>query len=483
MKPTLLSFTSLLIYLGLVLSPLGISTQLDLPNRPWMDQISSNLGMLAFNIILLEFLSTGRIKIISKLLGIDWVLQVHQLFARTAVLLLVVHPFMYSLPGRPAYSPGPANESYLGLSSNPFISGLVGLIILGMMGGLAITRNKSESKYETWRATHAIMAIAVALLGFHHTIHAGRFAQEPSMHLYWQVALGLAMLSIAWVYLVRPMIQSMNAYQVVSIKEKSHHIWELVIQHGRNKIASYKAGQFAWLKIGGAAPLYENPFSIASCSNGQSSQMKFLIKDVGDFTHQVTELKVGDKIYVDAPYGNFGHDIFSSQPNEIVLIAGGVGIAPIASLLGKMAENEQSRFTDKKIILIYGNRITEQIIDIHQMVNLNSLKQFELIHVITEPDASWKGLIGVLDKTSLEKILKSSDININTAQYFVCGPAVMIDSVENALAELGVSLNQIDSEKFQYDFSQKNARNRLSLASWLAATGALIASAIYWVNR
>ncbi|MEY4699525.1 MAG: hypothetical protein RIR85_945, partial [Pseudomonadota bacterium] len=67
-----------------------------------MDQISSNLGMLAFNIILLEFLSTGRIKIISKLLGIDWVLQVHQLFARTAVLLLVVHPFMYSLPGRPA---------------------------------------------------------------------------------------------------------------------------------------------------------------------------------------------------------------------------------------------------------------------------------------------------------------------------------------------------------------------------------------------
>ena len=483
MKPTLLSFTSILIYLGLVLSPLGISTQLDLPNRPWMDQISSNLGMLAFNIILLEFLSTGRIKIISKLLGIDWVLQVHQLFARTAVLLLVVHPFMYSLPGRPAYSPGPANESYLGLSSNSFISGLVGLIILGMMVGLAITRNKSESKYETWRATHAIMAIAVALLGFHHTIHAGRFAQEPSMHLYWQVALGLAMLSITWVYLVRPMIQSMNAYQVVSIKEKSHHIWELVIQHGRNKIASYKAGQFAWLKIGSAAPLYENPFSIASCSDGQSSQMKFLIKDVGDFTHQVTELKVGDKIYVDAPYGNFGHDIFSSQPNEIVLIAGGVGIAPIASLLGKMVENEQGRFTDKKIVLIYGNRITEQIIDIHQMVNLNSLKQFELIHVITEPDTSWKGLIGVLDKTSLEKILKSSDININTAKYFVCGPAVMIDSVENALAELGVSLNQIDSEKFQYDFSQKNARNRLSLASWLAATGALIASAIYWVNR
>ena len=483
MKPTLLSFTSLLIYLGLILAPLGISTHLGLPNRPWMDQVSTNLGMLAFNIILLEFWSTGRIKIISKLLGIDWVLQVHQLFARTAVLLLVAHPFMYSLPGRPAYSPGPANESYLGLSSNSFISGLVGLIILGIMVGLAITRNKSESKYETWRAIHAIMAIAVALLGFHHTVHAGRFAQEPSMHLYWQIALGLALLSIAWVYVVRPVMQSMNTYQVVSIKEKSHHIWELVIQHSRNKIASYKPGQFAWLKIGSVAPLYENPFSIASCPNSQSSQMTFLIKDIGDFTHQVTELKAGDKIYIDAPYGNFGHGIFSNQADEIVLIAGGVGIAPIASLLGEIAKNVQGGFTDKKIVLIYGNRITEQIVDIHQMVNLSSLNNFELIHVITEPNASWKGLTGVLDKVSLEKILKSSGINTQTAQFFVCGPAVMIDSVENALAELGVNLGQIDSEKFQYDFSQKNARNRLSLGSWLVATGALIASAIYWVNR
>ena len=483
MKPTLLSFTSLLIYLGLILAPLGISIHLDLPGRPSLDQVSTNLGMLAFNIILLEFWSTGRIKIISRLLGIDWVLQVHQLFARTAVLLLVAHPFMYSLPGRPAYSPGPANESYLGLSSNSLISGLVALIVLGIMVGLAITRNKSESKYETWRATHAIMAIAVALLGFHHTVHAGRFAQEYTMHLYWQIALSLALLSVAWVYLARPLIQSIHAYQVISIKETSHRIWELVIQHQRNKIASYKAGQFVWLKLGSTTPLYENPFSIASCSDDQSSQMKFLIKEVGDFTHQVTELKVGDKIYVDGPYGNFGHEIFSNNSNEIVLIAGGVGIAPILSLLKQITQSNDPQLLNKNIVLIYGNRIREQIVNVDQMVDVSSLKSFELVHVITEPDTSWHGLTGVLDKVSLEKILTSSNIKINTAQYFVCGPAVMIDSVENALADLGVSLGQIDSEKFQYDFGQKNARNRLSLANWLLATGALIASAIYLISH
>jgi ferredoxin-NADP reductase len=165
------------------------------------------------------------------------------------------------------------------------------------------------------------------------------------------------------------------------------------------------------------------------------------------------------------------------------LIAGGVGIAPILSLLKQIAKSNDPQLLNKKIVLIYGNRIREQIVQIDQMMDLTSLKNFELAHVITEPDASWHGLTGVLDKVSLEKILKSSAININTAQYFVCGPAVMIDSVENALANLGVSLGQIDSEKFQYDFTQKNARNRLSLANWLLATSALIASAIYLVNR
>jgi len=134
-------------------------------------------------------------------------------------------------------------------------------------------------------------------------------------------------------------------------------------------------------------------------------------------------------------------------------------------------------------VLIYGNRIRAQIVNVDQMVDVSSLKSFELVHVITEPDTSWHGLTGVLDKVSLEKIMTSSNIKINTAQYFVCGPAVMIDSVENALADLGVSLGHIDSEKFQYDFGQKNARNRLSLANWLLATGALIASAIYLVSH
>jgi hypothetical protein len=55
----------------------------------------------------------------------------------------------------------------------------------------------------------------------------------------------------------------------------------------------------------------------------------------------------------------------------------------------------------------------------------------------------------------------------------------MIDSVERALETMGTALSQIESEKFQYDFTQKNARNRLSLILMGLASSALCLSAIY----
>ncbi len=97
MKFSLISITALISYLLLVFLPLGIAQTLSLPERPFTDQLSSALAILGFNIILLEFLSTGRIKVLSTFLGVDWVLQVHQLFARTAVIFLAIHPFIYTL--------------------------------------------------------------------------------------------------------------------------------------------------------------------------------------------------------------------------------------------------------------------------------------------------------------------------------------------------------------------------------------------------
>jgi predicted ferric reductase len=452
---------------------------LSLPNRPWPDELSSSLAMIGFNIILIEFWLSGRVKLLSKILGIDWVLQVHQLFARTALVFLLVHPFMYTLPSQPVWMMSASHQNFLGLTLASGLTGMLSLFALICLVGLAITRKSSEISYEAWRLSHVILALIVATVGFFHTIDAGRYAQELWVNVYWQLMLGLALLTVAWTYIVKPLIQSKNAYKVMSIKQVSMGIWELILRQPAAKQMNYQAGQFAWLKIGSSSPIPENPFSIASCSKKNSSDISFLIKDVGDFTHQIGQLQVGHKMFVDGPYGNFGIEVFSNDQDQLVMIAGGVGIAPMISILCQMERDQDTSLMNKKILLIYGNRVVEQAVNLKEMVKLESFKNLEVVHLVSEPTSDWQGLTGVLDVITLERMLSAHQINPKTAQFLICGPAEMIDSVETSLDQFGAPLTNIASEKFQYDFGKKNPKNRRSVISAILGSTALLAAAIY----
>jgi len=479
MTINVLSCISLLIYLSLVLLPLGISMVLNLPNRPWLDELSSSLAMIGFNIVLIEFWLSGKVKLLSKVLGIDWILQVHQLFARTALVFLLIHPFMYTLPSQPVWMTHPSHQDFLHLTLATGLTGMLSLFALICLVGLAITRKSSEISHEAWRLSHVILALIIATVGFFHTIDAGRYAQEFWMRAYWQLMLGLALLSLFWTYVVKPFIQSKNACEVISIKQVSMGIWELVLKQATTKNMNYQAGQFAWLKIGNSSPMPENPFSIASCSHQNSSDISFLIKNVGDFTHQISQLQVGQKVFVDGPYGNFGVEAFSTKNDELIMIAGGVGIAPMISVLRQIERDQNTKFLNKKIILIYGNRVIEQAINLKEMVSLESFKNLEVIQLVSEPTKEWQGLTGALDISTLKGILRSQQINPKTAQFLICGPAEMIDSVETSLDQLGAPLAHIASEKFQYDFGKKNPKNRRSVISALLGSATLIAAAVY----
>jgi predicted ferric reductase len=490
MKLSLISLTSLLVYLALILSPLAIAISLDLDHRPFLDQLSSGLAILGFNIIFLEFVLSGRIQLLSKTLGVDWVLQIHQLMSRTAAIFLLIHPLLYTLPNAPAFSSFPPSATYLGLTTGTAFTGIVALVALIILIGLAITRHTGHIKYEYWRISHALLAVSIALMGFHHTSHAGRYSQETVMLRYWQIALGVSLLTLIWVYVIRPLIQKSHAYEVVGVRETAHKIYELTIKARNSKILHYQAGQFAWLKLKSTAPLFENPFSFSSAPNISGNENKdhlqFLIKDVGDFTHQVSELKAGDLVYLDGPYGNFGNfgnfgqSTFKQTDGNIVLIAGGAGIAPIISLLRGLAYTKNETLLNKTIRVIYGNRIKEQMVDLASMIDLQDFTNIEIIPVLTESNADWRGVSGLLDQSNLEKILIAKDTDLSDlkdTQFYICGPAVMIDSVESALAGMGVPLSHIESEKFQYDYSKKGVRNRLSLILAGGVSAALVVSA------
>ena len=96
----------------------------------------------------------------------------------------------------------------------------------------------------------------------------------------------------------------------------------------------HKAGQFAYLRFGNEDP---HPFTIVSGS--EDSELRFLIKELGDFTNGLYErLNAGDAVTVEGPYGRLEFDLSKPQ----IWIAGGVGIA---SFFQRLKRSKQRRLT------------------------------------------------------------------------------------------------------------------------------------------
>lgn len=205
----------------------------------------------------------------------------------------------------------------------------------------------------------------------------------------------------------------------------------------------YDAGQFAWLNIGNSPfSLYENPFSISSApASGKS--VEFIVKELGDTTQLVGKIKPGTKAYIDGPHGNL---VVSHRAEPgIAFIAGGVGIAPLLGILQQLRIEGDKRPT----LLIYGNRIEEQIVCSNELETLSRDYGTKIFHVLSEPPAGWQGLSAMIDKALIRDIFKSA--GMKKWLFVLCGPPVMMDIVEEALIETSVPARQILSERFQYD--------------------------------
>ena len=433
-----------MIYIGLLLTPIALAYAQGLSPRTWRDELSSALALTAFAGLLIEFLLSGRFRFVSSHLGIDTTMRFHQLLARALAVFIVVHPFLYATPMMNYALPWDATGQHvLGLTVTTFATGLVAWLALAVLVLMAIFREQSGGSYEMWRLSHGVAALLVAVFGFHHTVQAGRYSGDMLLAYYWSVLLAIALFTLVWVYVLKPTWQLGHPYVVRSVRPIALKTWELVVEPKQSAATGFAAGQFVWLNVGHSPySLHENPFSIASAP-ASKDHLAFVIKEVGDFTRSVGQVAPGTTAYVDGAHGNLAID--GRQAAGIALIAGGVGIAPLLSILRQLHHERDPR----PIVLLYGNRTPEQIVYADELRGMQNDLDLQVEHVVSEPPAGWQGRTGMVDADCVRAILMRPD----AADWlcFVCGPLPMIESVEEALVAIGVPDTQIVSERFYYD--------------------------------
>ena len=136
--------------------------------------------------------------------------------------------------------------------------------------------------------------------------------------------------------------------------------------------------------------------------------------------------------------------MFSIDQDEgpgFALIAGGVGIAGLISMLRTLADRQDVR----PAFLFYANRDWDGVAFREELEELTTRLNLTVVHVLEDPPEQWAGETGYLTKAILERHLPPGRERF---QYFICGPDPMMDAAEHALIRMGVPPERVHTERF-----------------------------------
>ena len=424
------------VYLALVLAPLLVLLIGPVPGGSgfWWD-FAMALGFSGMAIMGVLFLLTARFRRASAPFGIDIIYYFHRYLAVLALVLISLHYLILRINY-------PEALGVLNPLQAPWhmTAGRISLMLFALIVITSLWRKTLRIHYDQWRMLHIGLAVGAFLLALGHIEGVGYYIEAPAKRWLWTGYTLMWVLLVVYVRLVKPWRMRNRPYRVAEVRQEHANSWTLALEPVGHKGLRFKPGQFAWLTLR-ESPYHikEHPFSFSS-SAALEDRLEFTIKELGDFTRTIKETQVGEIAYLDGPYGIFSVDRYPHAPG-FVFVTGGVGAAPIVSMLRTLADRHDQR----PLWFIYGNNRWEDVIFREELDALKKRLDLRLIHVLKEPPTDWKGTSGYVTPELLEKTLPG---DAQKFEYFLCGPRPMSDAVQRGLHALGVPLGRIHFELF-----------------------------------
>jgi ferredoxin-NADP reductase len=157
------------------------------------------------------------------------------------------------------------------------------------------------------------------------------------------------------------------------------------------------------------------------------------------FKRTLGELSIGAEVDVEPPKGSFALPEDASRP--LVFIAGGIGITVFRSMLRFIKEEN----LPYRVTLVYSNRDRESAAFLDELRELErALPDLRLVLTMTQ-DPGWEGETRKIDPRFLRDHL-GEDLNENT--FLVAGPPAMVDAMQEALDESGVTRKNVVVERY-----------------------------------
>ena len=192
----------------------------------------------------------------------------------------------------------------------------------------------------------------------------------------------------------------------------------------------FRAGQFMQLTVWGVG---EAPFTPSS-SPFDTEKMEITILRAGRVTDAVHKLKPGDKVGLRGPFGK-GYPIEKFHGKEMLVVGGGVGLAPLRALLYALF-HDPDKF--KRVSIKYGARNPAELTFRRQYEEWEKLPNVDMEVTVDSANGNWDGKVGLVTN-----LLEEMDIDLNNAYAVSCGPEIMLKFVTLKLLGVGFKPEQI----------------------------------------
>ncbi len=214
-------------------------------------------------------------------------------------------------------------------------------------------------------------------------------------------------------------------FQIVKIIQETPNIKTFTLKPLNGDKFSFQTGQFIELTVYGVG---EAPFTPSS-SPYKTETIDVTIMRVGRMTEVLHSMKEGDIVGVRGPYGK-GYPVEKFESEEVLILGGGVGMAPLRSLLLTLIENIK-RY--KKVVLCYGARTPQDIVYKHLFPEWRKVKGLEILRSVDKCEqGEWDETVGVVT-CLLDKV----NVNTTNCKAVVCGPPIMMKFSTLKLLDMG----------------------------------------------
>ena len=171
-------------------------------------------------------------------------------------------------------------------------------------------------------------------------------------------------------------------------------------------------GQFVEVSVPGIG---EAPISISS-SPTRNGTFQLSVRNVGDVTGALHQLKEGAVVGIRGPFGN-GFPLAALEGKDILMVAGGIGLFPLRSLVQYIMDRRRQF---GKVMMLFGARSPAERLFPNELAAWSMSPDIEFHETVDRGDESWKGNVGVIT-TLISKV----DIDPRKTMAVVVGPPIM----------------------------------------------------------